>query len=249
MTTSAYTPHERRVGDIVTTYDAYLKRNDDTGTEVAFNLTGYTVKFTMINAATGVAKVSLAAATVVTAATGHVRFTFAANQVDKGGVFWTTFRAEAAGAYNSFPVEPHEGVIWIHSATATAEEEFKRETDRFPSTLDIGASYTTDAGTAITLYLRDKGNTLITSVGSNLFTDGDFAPELVISQSDGASRVKATVTYVDPGGGGEVYLRIQMAPSETRRAAPGIATMQCVLKWTGVKRVLLTQPVTWIPEI
>jgi len=119
----------------------------------------------------------------------------------------------------------------------------------FPSTLTIGDSYTQDANRAIVVYIRDAANAPILSVGSHNFLDGDFAPELVVTQGGETGRVHATVTYVVPGGILENYLRVEFSPKETRRAGQGAATMQCRLKWTGVQFTLATQAVVWNPSI
>jgi hypothetical protein len=119
----------------------------------------------------------------------------------------------------------------------------------FPTELNVGDSYTTDCNTALTLYIRDDLGDPVASVGSHFFTDADFAPTLVITQSKQHARVEAELTYIDPGGGGEPFLRVEIPSSQTRRATAGAATMQCVLKWTGAERTLALQPVTWIPRL
>jgi hypothetical protein len=119
----------------------------------------------------------------------------------------------------------------------------------FPSTLTIGDSYTQDANRAIVVYIRDAANAPVLSVGSHNFLDGDFAPELVVTQGGETGRVHATITYVVPGGILENYLRVEFSPKETRRAGQGAATMQCRLKWTGVQFTLATQSVVWLPSI
>jgi len=120
----------------------------------------------------------------------------------------------------------------------------------FPTELHIGDSYTDDAGQAIIVYVRDTLGTPISTFGTHAMTDLDFAPELVITQGGQTGRVRATVTYVDPGAP-ESYLLVEIPASESRRAGPGAATMQCVLKWTtsGAQQTLATQNVTWLPLI
>lgn len=121
---SANKPHERRLGDTITVLDAQLKQRSSAGVETAVNVTGLTVTFTMINSATGVTKVAAAAATVVTPATGMVRYDFQTVDVDTAGIFWGTFKIVDSGEYGSFPVAPSQGVIWIHSATQTAQQVY-----------------------------------------------------------------------------------------------------------------------------
>ena len=118
----------------------------------------------------------------------------------------------------------------------------------FPSSLVVGDSYTTDGGNSIHVFIRDSNDDPITSVGTHDFTDPDFAPELTITSSGNAGRVRATVTYVDPGSE-ESYLKVEIPLCESRRAAPGTATMQCVLKWDGCQKTIATQTVTWVPRI
>jgi hypothetical protein len=118
----------------------------------------------------------------------------------------------------------------------------------FPDSLTVGDSYTEDSGNAIHVFIRDGNDDPISSVGSHGFTDSDFTPELVITNSGNAGRVRATVTYIDPGSS-EPYLKVEIPLAESRRAAPGSATMQCVLKWNGCAKTLATQSVTWVARI
>lgn len=117
----------------------------------------------------------------------------------------------------------------------------------FPETLVIGDSYTTDGSNAIHVFVRDSNDDPVTAVGTHEFTDSDFAPEVIITTSGRAGRVRASVTWVP--GGSEGYLKIQIPLSESHRAAPGAATVQVVLKWTGCEKTIATQTVTWIPRI
>jgi hypothetical protein len=120
----------------------------------------------------------------------------------------------------------------------------------FPTTLNMGDSYTDEANASIHVFIRDSLDAPILAVGSFNFTDPEFAPEVTITQSGSTGRVKAVVTYVDPGAA-ESYLKIEIPSSQTRRAAPGIATIQCLLKWVDVggnilcQKTLAQQAVTW----
>jgi len=124
---TANKPHQRRVGDTTKVYSAILKYavDDIPENDVAKNLTGLSVTFTMINAATGVAKVSAAAATIVTAASGIVSYDFQSADVDTAGVYWATFKVTESAETDSYPVTPDQGVIWIHSATEHAEDAYR----------------------------------------------------------------------------------------------------------------------------
>lgn len=82
----------------------------------------WTVTFTMINAATGTAKVSAASATIVTPASGLVRYTFSESDVDTPGKYWGIFRVSTGGAEASFPVDPTDLEIWIHGNDGTTAQ-------------------------------------------------------------------------------------------------------------------------------
>lgn len=79
---------------------------------VAVNLTGATVRFVMTNNETGVVKVA-AAATVVTPASGIVRYDWASADTDTPGLFDGEFEVTFSGpVVQSFPNNRHL-VIWI----------------------------------------------------------------------------------------------------------------------------------------
>lgn len=118
----------------------------------------------------------------------------------------------------------------------------------FPSSLTIGDSYTDEGNNAIHVFIRDENDDPILSVGDFEFTDPDFAPELIITNSGNVGRVVATVTYVDPGAP-ESYLKIELPSSQTHRAVPGVAKMQCVLKWDNCQKTIATQAVTWVARL
>lgn len=113
----------------------------------------------------------------------------------------------------------------------------------FPETLTVGDSYTDDCDSAIQVFIRDENDDPITAVGTHDFTDGDFAPECIITQNGNTGRVNCTVTYVTASP--ENYLKIQIPSKESRRATPGIATVQVLLKWDGAQKALSKQTVTW----
>jgi hypothetical protein len=122
---SANKPHERRVGDTTKVYSAVLTYKSTAGVDTAKDLTGLSVTFTMINAATGVTKVSAAAATIVTAASGIVSYDFQAADVDTAGVYWGSFKVTESAETDTYPASPAEGPIWIHSATQTALQAYQ----------------------------------------------------------------------------------------------------------------------------
>ena len=117
----------------------------------------------------------------------------------------------------------------------------------FPSSLNIGDSYTDDMSADIHIFLRDSNDDPVTSVGTHDVTDSDFAPELTIAQDGQVGRVKATVTWVTASPEG--YLKVEIPTSQSRRAAPGVAQMQLVLKWDGAEKALTKQAVTWVARV
>ena len=125
MTTIINPPHERRVGDTVTVYSANLvaKDNSTPPVDAVKVLTGLSVTFTMINAATRATKVSAAAATIVTAASGIVSYDFQAADVDTAGIFWGSFKVIESAESGTYPASPCDGVIWIHGNDGTTAQE------------------------------------------------------------------------------------------------------------------------------
>lgn len=110
-------------GDTVVPLRCICERLNDSDVKEALNLTGYTVTFTMTNAATNVDKIAAASATVVTAASGLVRYTFTEANVDTPGIYWGRFTASSGGAEASFPVNPTDLEIWIHGSDGTTAQE------------------------------------------------------------------------------------------------------------------------------
>ena len=126
MTTIINAPHERRVGNTTKVYSANLVHKDNSSPPVdtAKNLTGLSVTFTMINAATLATKVSAAAATIVTPASGIVSYDFVSADVDTAGIYWGTFVVTESAETDAYPASPCDGPIWIHSATQTAQQAY-----------------------------------------------------------------------------------------------------------------------------
>ena len=117
-------PHERRVGDTQQTYSAILQAKNTSGVMVPRDLTGLTVTFSMVNAATGAAKVSSQPATIVTAASGIVSYDFASVDVNTPGIYWGRFTVTQSGETNTYPADPTDGIIWIHGHTQTAQQAY-----------------------------------------------------------------------------------------------------------------------------
>jgi hypothetical protein len=154
-------------------------------------------------------------------------------------------------AIGTTPTDPTTGILdnirdlvvaYIAAALATVNGTTGTIVD-FPTTLNIGDSYTDDCNSSIHVFIRDESDDPITAVGTHDFTDGDFAPECIITQNGNTGRVKCEVEYVTASP--ESYLKIQIPSKESRRAPPGIATVQVLLKWDGAQKALSKQTVTW----
>lgn len=119
----------------------------------------------------------------------------------------------------------------------------------FPSSLNLGDSYTEEANSDIHVFIRDENDDPIAAVGDFNFTDPEFAPEVNITQSGSTGRVKAVVTFIEASP--EDYLKVEIPSSQSRRASPGTATIQCLLKWVDTdgkilaQKTLTKQAVTW----
>ncbi|MBX9790183.1 MAG: phage baseplate upper protein [Pirellulales bacterium] len=79
------------------------------------DLTGSTVAFRMVNAA-GTVKINNAAAVIESAATGEVRYDWAAGDVDTAGEFWGWFIRTQGGKTEHYPSGASFAVL-IHPAT------------------------------------------------------------------------------------------------------------------------------------
>lgn len=117
----------------------------------------------------------------------------------------------------------------------------------FPSTLNIGDSYTDALNNAITVTLVDDEDNPVDTWGEYDVNHAGFTPALVISGSGG--KVTATVTYDTD------HFLVEIPSSESLRASPGTATMQFVLKWfvdgrlVAQKTIVSGQAVTWVKQI
>ena len=118
--------HRRRVGDTRTVLPVTLQQANESGVLTAVDLTGLTVAFAMVNAATGATKIAATSTgvSVVTAASGTVNYDFSAGGVDTAGVYYGTFRVTQSSETDAFPVASKGLKICIDSATQTAEEAY-----------------------------------------------------------------------------------------------------------------------------
>ena len=119
--------HRRRVGDTRTVLPVALVQPNTSGVVTAVDLTGLTVQFKLVNAATSATEIALTSTgvTVTTAATGQVQYDFSSAGVDTAGVYWGTFVVTQSGETDAFPVRTQDLRILIDSDTQTAEEAYQ----------------------------------------------------------------------------------------------------------------------------
>ncbi len=119
--------HRRRVGDTRTVLPVSLVQPNTAGVLTAVDLTGLTVAFKMINAATGATEIALTSTgvTVTTAATGQVQYDFSGAGVDMAGVYWGTFVVTQSTETDSFPVIQKDLKIVIDSDTISGEKAYE----------------------------------------------------------------------------------------------------------------------------
>ena len=119
--------HRRRVGDTRTALPVALVQPNTSGVLTAVDLTGLTVQFKMLNAATGTTEIALTSTgvTVTTAASGQAQYDFSGAGVDTAGVYWGTFVVTQGGETDAFPVRMQDLRILIDSDTQTAEEAYQ----------------------------------------------------------------------------------------------------------------------------
>ena len=183
--------------------------------------------------------------------------------ISSGGTDWTANERTAirsilgVPASGTTPADPAVGILdtirdsvgtYINGIAAVASTTTGTIVG-FPSSLNIGDSYTEEANSDIHVFIRDENDDPITAVGDFNFTDPEFAPEVNITQSGSTGRVKAVVTFVEASP--EDYLKVEIPSSQSRRASPGTATIQCLLKWVDTdgkvlcQKTLSKQAVTW----
>jgi len=119
--------HRRRVGDTRTVLPVTLQQPNESGVLTAVDLTGKTVQFKMVNAATNAVEIALTSTgvSVVTAASGTVNYDFSGAGVDTAGVYWGTFVVTEGGETDSFPVIQKDLKIIIDSDTMTGQEAYE----------------------------------------------------------------------------------------------------------------------------
>lgn len=183
--------------------------------------------------------------------------------ISSGGTDWTANERTAirsilgVPASGTTPADPSVGILdtirdsvgtYIAGISAVASTTTGTIVG-FPSSLNLGDSYTEEANSDIHVFIRDENDDPIAAVGDFNFTDPEFAPEVNITQSGSTGRVKAVVTFIEASP--EDYLKVEIPSSQSRRASPGTATIQCLLKWVDTdgkvlcQKTLSKQAVTW----
>lgn len=115
-------PHERQVGDLLTTIAAILKYENTSGVLVTDDLTGATITFSMVNAATGVSKVDAQSATGGTG--GSAVYQPVAADVDTPGIYHGFFVHTSGGSDDTYPVRRTDMRIEINSKTQSAKQAY-----------------------------------------------------------------------------------------------------------------------------
>ena len=119
--------HRRRVGDTRTVLPVALVQPNTSGVLTAVDLTGLTVQFKMVNAATGATEIALTSTgvTVTTAASGQAQYDFSGAGVDTAGVYWGTFVVTQSTETDSFPVIQKDLKIVIDSDTISGKKAYE----------------------------------------------------------------------------------------------------------------------------
>ncbi len=114
------------MGDTTTVLPVTIGEPNSTGVWTARNLTGLTVKFKMVDAATGLAAIAETdtGVTVVTAASGTVNYDFSSGGVDAAGVYYGTFVVYDGAEPQSYPVDARGLKVVIDSDTQTGEQAY-----------------------------------------------------------------------------------------------------------------------------
>lgn len=109
-------PHIITKGDTRTPLAAQLTQPDTSGNDAAVDITGLTPKFKMV-ASDGTTKVALTASNVsiVTAASGLVKYDFQAADVDTAGTYWGWFViVDGSSETDHYPHDGRTFKIVIH---------------------------------------------------------------------------------------------------------------------------------------
>ena len=102
-----------------------LQYKDSSGVLASDDLTGETVTFTMVNAATGVVKVAETSTGVTASTGGSVTYQPVAGDVDEVGIFHAFFEHTNGGATDTFPAVRTDFKISINSKTQSGQEAYE----------------------------------------------------------------------------------------------------------------------------
>ena len=118
--------HRRHLSDTRTVLPVTLQQANESDVLTVVNLTGLTVKFKMINAATGTTEIAetTTGVTVETAASGTVKYDFSAAGVDTAGVYRAFFVVYDGTETDHFPSATNDLLVKIDSDTQTADEAY-----------------------------------------------------------------------------------------------------------------------------
>lgn len=120
--------HQRHIGDTRTVLSVTIEQRGTSGTMQPVDLTGKTVEFKMVNAATGASKIDKTSTgvSVETAVSGTAYYRFSSSGVDTAGIYHGWFVVTDTARTDHFPVG--QGVvIGIDSDTQTAEEAYRSQ--------------------------------------------------------------------------------------------------------------------------
>lgn len=106
--------HELSVGDTLTPLAVQLKQRNASGVLTAVDLSGLTVKFTMVDSSGGmVVAETPTGVTVTAAATGLVQYDFQSGDVDTAGTFYGWFTVYNGSEKDTYPAGGRKLVIVI----------------------------------------------------------------------------------------------------------------------------------------
>ena len=106
--------HALAVGDTLTPLGCQLKQLGTTGTLAAVNLTGLTVKFTLVDSTgTVIVNEATTGVTVTDAANGKVQYDFQTGDVDTAGTYYAWFTVYSGTEHDTYPVGGRKLVIEI----------------------------------------------------------------------------------------------------------------------------------------
>ena len=111
----AQVTHTRHATDTLTAMSIAITQANESGTEVAVDLSGRTVTFRMVNSVgEEVVAETSTGVTVTDAVNGEVEYDFETAGVATYGVYYGYFNASSGGQPNTFPVVQKELKIILH---------------------------------------------------------------------------------------------------------------------------------------